>query len=299
MALSAVLLTGISEFKKPVFYGMGGVLLLFLIPNLFHLHAVSSENWGASGAKFSLSYMFSPPGYNLKANGLFYLNNKGFPVLFTLLAVWGAIAASGWKKKIVIGLWFLLFWGVFIVFYAGSYTYGADNRFSLVSYMPLAIFSGLGVGWIHQKLKKISSNRWVTAIPAVIIVFVFTAFLPLIRASGEEAWAARADHLYAQKFADLVPTNSLILTHNPNLFMLWGKNAAQASLLTTDPAFLDNSLAQFSGGVYFHFNFWCNVDDPLQKQFCQNILDNFQTELIKEYRERDYRFALYKVLGRR
>ena len=287
----SILFIGFNALKMPVFYGMGGMLFLALIPHLFHLYAVRGEPWGSIEAKFGLKYI----AYNLKTNVFFYLDNHEFPLLFTILAILGLLTAIGWKKKIIVSMWFLLFWGIFIPFYAGSYQYGADVRFSLVSYMPLAIFSGLGIEWTLKKLKKGSNNKWSQFIPIVIVGFTFLSFLPFIQSTGEEAWGARADHLYAKKFSELLPKNSLILTHNPNMFLLWGKSAAQTSLVFNNPAFVENVFERFGGGIYFHYNFWCNVNDPHQNQFCQNILDRFETQLIKEYHERNYRFALYKV----
>ena len=288
-----LLLTGISEFRKSTLYGMGGMLALLIVPHLFHIYSVQGENWGASGAKFAMNYV----AFNLKTNGLYYLNNREFPLLFALLALLGLGVAKDWRRKVIVGLWFLLFWGIFVVFYAGSYQYGADVRFSLVSYMPLAIFAGLGLGWIHQKLG--GRPIGIQLIPLLIVLFVFSSFLPMIRATREEAWAPRADHMYAQKFARMLPENSLILTHNPNIFFLLGKNAAQASLISTDPAFVEEIFNRFRGGVYFHYNFWCNVDDPVQTQFCQNVLNMFETRLVAEYSERNYRFALYKLVNKK
>jgi hypothetical protein len=294
LAFAALLLfTGVSEFRKPTLYGMGGMLALLVVPQLLHIYSVRTEAWGAIGARFSLNYL-AP---NLNTNGIFYLDNQEFPLLFTLLALLGLCVARGWGKKAFVGIWFLLFWGIFLVFYAGSYRYGADVRFSLVSYMPLAIFAGLGLGWIHEKLGRRPIG--VRLIPALIVLFAFSSFLPGIHARRQEAWASRADHMYAQKFAEILPENSMILTHNPNMFFLWGKSAAQASLVSQNPVFADGLLNHFQGGVYFHYNFWCNVDDPVQKQFCLNVLDMFETELIREYTERNYRFALYKLIRRK
>ena len=50
--------------------------------------------------------------------------------------------------------YFLLFFGIALLFYAGSYDYGADVRYSLATYPPLAILGGLGmarlVRWIER-----------------------------------------------------------------------------------------------------------------------------------------------------
>jgi len=40
------------------------------------------------------------------------------------------------------------------------------------------------------------------------------------------------------------------------------------------------------------------VQDPVQVRFCQNVLARFDAVVVKEYRERDYRFALYRLSRR-
>jgi hypothetical protein len=52
---------------------------------------------------------------------------------------------------------------------------------------------------------------------------------------------------------------------------------------------------RYAGGVYLHWNFWCNVPDPLQQSFCIQALDGHPAELVTEYREREQRFALYRL----
>ncbi len=73
------------------FWVMGLIAFAFFIPHLWHLWAVSGHSWGADGAKFSLLFLAK----NLMTNGLYYMDNKAFPVLFTLLAVIGFVAGSG------------------------------------------------------------------------------------------------------------------------------------------------------------------------------------------------------------
>src|SRR5262245_3721942 len=163
--------------------------LLLLVPMVLHLCAVRGEPWGADGPKFSLTYVLS----NLAVNGPFYWMNQGFPLLFTVLGLVGVGWREQVREKTILLIWFLLFWGAFLPFYAGSYGYGVDVRFSLVSYLPLAILAGRGA----DKL-----GVWITAskgLPGhyavlLAIALVFGSFLPLIRSTGEEAWAARADH---------------------------------------------------------------------------------------------------------
>ena len=96
--------------------------------------------------------------------------------------------------------------------------------------------------------------------------------------------------------ARTLPANAVVLTHNPGMFQLWGVNAAQLSIATTDPAYVDETLPRrYAGGVYLHWNFWCNVSDPIQRGFCDRALASFPAEMIRERRTRDYRFAFYRV----
>ena len=130
-------------------------MTLFLLPHFLHFYAVSGHSWGTQGSKFSLEFL----AHNLDTNGIYYLNNKFFPLLITVLALIGLFCPQKGKKwRWLIFLWFLPFWGIFLFFYAGSYTYGADVRFALTSFMPLAVLAGIGGGWI--------GNKQVKAVPA-------------------------------------------------------------------------------------------------------------------------------------
>ena len=118
---------------------------------------------------------------------------------------------------------------------------------------------------------------------------------PVVRATTEEAWAARADVRFARTFATEIPRNSYVLTHNPGMFHLWGVNAGQMSLVTSSPEYMRFLAGRYSGGIYLHWNFWCNVQDPVQPQICRAALATATGEIVTEYRERDQRFAFYRL----
>jgi hypothetical protein len=54
-------------------------------------------------------------------------------------------------------------------------------------------------------------------------------------------------------------------------------------------------LPRYAGGVYLHWNFWCNVSDRVQQEFCEASLQRFPHTLVREHRERDYRYGFYKL----
>jgi hypothetical protein len=282
------------ELQRPRLWWatLGGVILCALAAG--HLVAMRHESWQATGARFSFEYARR----NLPTNLGFYVADERFPVIYTALAAVAAAMAANRRALAVLAIWFLAFWSVFVFFYAGSYNWGANVRYSLMTYAPLAVLAGAGAGWLGDGWLRVLGRAAVWVVVAAL-VFQFLWYMPQARDVGEESWAARADVVHAREFAALAPPESMILTQNPNMFLLWGQNAAQLSLATTDEDYVRRyMLSRFTGGVYVHWNFWCNVPDELQQSFCRNALDRFPTELVAERTVRDQRFALYRILTR-
>jgi hypothetical protein len=59
--------------------------------------------------------------------------------------------------------------------------------------------------------------------------------------------------------------------------------------------YVDFLNAQHSGGIYVHWNFWCNVDDPVQQALCPQALGQRPVELVREYRDRGQHYAFYRM----
>ena len=133
---------------------------------------------------------------------------------------------------------------------------------------------------------------------AAAVVAHFPVYLPLVRATGEEAWAARADVTHARSFAQGLPPNSFVLTHNPSMFHIWNVAAGQMSMVITDRNRAPQLFARFTGGVYLHWNFWCNVQDPVQTKFCHTALDMFPHDVVDSRQEREYKYVLYRLQPR-
>ncbi len=266
--------------------------LFLLLPHVLHLYCFSGNSWGAGQDKFSIFYIRP----NLLSNGLFFLDNRDFPVLLTAFFFVALFARRLAKEKIMLLFWLLFFWGVFLFFYAGSYHYGADVRFVLMALPPFSLLAGLGLSSLDGAMKRLTGKKIPLAAGVVLLAFLW--FLPKARAVGEEAWAARADHRYAAAMAEKLPADSLVFTHNPNMFLFWGKSAAQASILAgCDRALMESWKARFPGGIFFHFNFWCNVSDPVQQSFCARILAKFRHREVLKFSARDYTYILYIIDG--
>lgn len=278
------------ELTRPRLWWVALLAFGLLALHLGHLFVVRNEGWGTSEARLSLGYVAA----NLPVNAGFYFGDERFPVVFSLLALVGLSGRQRDTSRLPIVLYFLLFFGILLLFYAGSYNYGADVRYSVMTYPPVAVLGGLGAARVTGWIGRMRQTPPAWALATAALVFQFLWYMPLVRATGEEAWAARADVGFAASVvADLGP-NAYVLTHNPGMFHVWGTNAGQMSALMTNPTYLDYLATRYTGGVYLHWNFWCNVNDPAQQDFCRRALTLKPVETVREDRVRDQRFAFYR-----
>ncbi len=294
------------EIGRPRVWWVGLLFFGLVAVHIGHTFAVRNEGWGTTDARLSFKYL----GLNLPVNLGFFLGDERFPILFSVLAAiglgirrrdrshdgetWHARRAQVPGGRLAMLVYFLAFFGVDLLFYAGSYDYGADVRYSLMTYPPLAVLGGLGASRVLRWVRRVRP-----ALPAELaitgaLLFQFLWYVPLVRATGEEAWAARADVRFARSAASSLPDDSYVLTHNPGMFQVWGVNAGQMSLVVSNPGYLDYLVTRFAGGVYLHWNYWCNVMDPVQRSFCQKALALRPAELVRDSRDRGERYALYR-----
>lgn len=292
VVLLVIVLFAPQEMATWRFWFAGAIGLALVSVHLAHITAVRNESWGSAGPRFSTAYF----AQNLRVNGGFFLGDGRFPFVYTILAVAGLASSFRLRAALIPLVQFLLFWGVFLFFYAGSYNYGADDRFSLMCYPPMAMMAGIGAHALTSRTAERLRSRRTYAVAYLALGVQFLWYAPMARSIGEEAWAARADVKFARAFVRELPANSFVLTHNPNMFHLWGQSAGQASIAANEREYYERMLLnRYAGGIYFHWNFWCDVADPVQQRFCSDLLERFPHTLVREYRERDYRYALYRI----
>jgi dolichyl-phosphate-mannose-protein mannosyltransferase len=280
------------EFTRPRLWWAGLLFLAFVAVHVGHMVAVRNEGWGTTAERVSLSYVAG----NLRVNGWFYLRDARFPMTYTLLATLGLWGWRGEAGRMAMALYFLVFFGIALLFYAGSYDYGADIRYSLATYPAIAILGGLGmarlVRWVERLKPGLPALQGLTAALAFQFLWWYS---PVVRATTDGAWAARADVQFARSLVPELRGNSYVLTHNPGMFQVWGVNAGQMSLAVTNPAYVDDLAIRFTDGVYLHWNFWCNVQDPIQPELCARVLHLRPGDPVRDYRERDQHYILYRL----
>jgi hypothetical protein len=298
IALTVLLLARHEFLTRRLWLGAAGGLVVSSLAVL-HILAVSNEGWGTTGPQLSWRHAVA----NFSTNFFFFFRDERFSTLSGAAAVVGLLAPGRLRERLALAGYFLAFWLVFLFFYAGSYNYGADVRYSLMTYVPIAILAAAGLWRLADHVRWWRGGTWTDGLAfasiAAILFAQFLWYLPLVRETGEEAWAARADVRYAREFVARLPPNSVVLTHNPAMFHLWNVSAAQMSITRGDPHAIERLQARFAGGVYLHWNYWCNVPDPVQNSFCKTGLNEYAHELVESRRERDFEYALYRMQGDR
>lgn len=291
---ASILLFSSGKFFDKKFWAYSLFASFMLMPHLIHLYAVSGRPWGAEGSKFSLSFFAN----NFSVNSLFYLNNSEFPAVFTLLAFSGLLFSRGSTKyKASLFAWFLLFFGIFLFFYAGSYHYGADVRFSLLTFLPLAVLAGIGADSVRLKLESLMPSFQSTGVLLMTFLILFSAirFFNAVNREGQEAWGARYDHKFAKEFIQNIPKRSIVLSQNPAMFLLWGQNSIQAYSGLEQPELIKQLIDKYQGHVYFHHNYWCNTKSIRNIRLCKAIREKYDLTEVAAAREQDHEYGLYKI----
>ncbi len=295
-AVAAILVFRPKVFARLRSWGGALIAAAFLAPMALHLYAVSGESWGAEGARFARSFAAA----NLSVNGPYYFNNVEFPAAFAVLALLGLVMGkSKLRLRLLMLFWFALFWSIFLYFYAGSYNYGADERFALLSFAPLSVLAGAGLGRLRDMVVS-SVGKTRASVVAIAVTAAFALpFLPQVLTVGQEAWASRLDHHYAHRFAENLPARSVTLTHNPTLFLLWGRGAAQAYAAVAAEETVKDMLRRFPGQVYFYYDYWCNTPSVRNRRLCGEIMARWDLEPVDSATEKNYTYALYRILGKK
>jgi hypothetical protein len=279
------------ELQRPRGWWAAALFLWLAAVPVAHLFAVRQAGWGTDAPRFGAAYV-AP---NLRVNGRFFLADWRFPVLFTGLAIVGAADRRRGFERVAIGIYFLLFFGVALAFYAGSYNYGADVRYSLMTYPALAVFAGVGLARTVRAMDRVAPRGRAAALSVAVLLFAFLLYAPGVRATTEEAWAARADVGFAKSVATQLPAGSYVLSQDPGMFQVWGISSGQMARVAANPAYGRWLASRFAGGLYVHWNFWCNTQDPAQSAICRQVMGLGNTIPIAETRARDQRFAFYRL----
>ncbi len=277
--------------KDSVAWGTLAFALALIGPNLSQLWSVRGEDWGAAdGQRFNFSEM----GENLHSNFSYFLTDQYFPIAATCLALVGLgwLLVNARAASIVLAVWFLPAWGIFVLFYAGGYHYGASNRYALISAAPVAIAMGIGIGalWTWGSARP----AWF-GIASGLIVLSWSRTLAFVPHRGREAFEAQQETQFVAQQAQSLPTGSLIISHVPSMWLIEGRNSAVWFTVENLAKTHLNELAnQYPGGVYLHYGYWEHAEIERGDEAARIIVD-FNAKEIARMPSHAMNFAIYRL----
>jgi hypothetical protein len=266
------------------------MLVCFLMAqHALHLTAFIHDDWGALGRdKFSTAYLAK----NVKDNLSFFIQNREFPVVFTLFAITGLTAfRAKWREKLFVLIWCGFASLPFLFFYAGSFKYGVDVRFSLFVLPPVCILCSLGMDFTRRVLSHFLSTPHVGAHLALFVAIVFLPHLPFIRTVHEEAWSARFDHDFIVREAKKLPFDAVVFCHCPYIVVTAGRGALHTHYGSDN--YRVDEVFGLTNNVYFYRDYWCYA--PLNKCDFDYFSEHFEMTPVATERLYDREYTLYRI----
>lgn len=289
-------LKGLSGYEKKDFFkilGITSIGIAFLFPIVVHYFHVKSDPWGAEpGETFGLQYF----NKNFSTNIKFFTSNQYFPIIALALLV-GIIISKRSKILEYYILSFLLIFGVYLFFYAGSYEYGADIRYALTSLSPYVIACSIGLATLVKKF----SEKNILLFVVIPLLVNMSLLIPSMRVRGEEGWQAWWDIEFIQnEIKTKLGPDDIIFSTIPYAFHVDKMNGRSTDHLYNQQYI--STLLELDNGqrYYFHYGFWCALEptEGSVAKFCNDIvLENYELEPVIEHERRGTRYALYEIVG--
>jgi hypothetical protein len=272
-------------------WGALALAIALATPSLMHLWSVRTENWGANdGRRFAYDFI----GKNFQTNAGYFVESHWFPLAGTILALAGVLWLLGRSRTagLALGTWFAFSWGIFILFYAGSYHYGASSRYALVSCAPVAIFMGIGLAALYGRLQRVPILFYGLAAGALINWVAVSHYVPTL---AREAVEARADIDFVAEISPSLPKGSLVISLDPCLWLLQGVNSSQFFVVNNMVRSQMRELVnQYPGGIYVHWGFWHNAEPNLARETADLLAETHAT-VFRRMQSQAHKLALFRI----
>ncbi len=272
-------------------WGALALALALAAPTLLHLWSMHTEDWGAkNGDRFGWDFI----GKNLASNAGYFVDSEWFPVAGTVLGLAGVLWLLGRNRGagVALGVWFALSWGIFVVFYAGGYYYGASSRYAVVSCAPVAIFMGIGLTALLRRLWCVPVTACGLAAAGMVNWVAGMHYVPTL---SREAVEAEADADFIARAARTLPEGSLVLSPDPCMWLLQGINSSQ--YFTSDEMVhhdMRELASQYPGGVYAHWSFWHNAEPAIAAETAKLLVETKAREVMRTQCQ-TFKLALFRI----
>ena len=272
-------------------WGALALSVALAMPNVLHLWANRAESWGATdGRRFAFDFIDK----NLHSNGGYFLDGTWFPLAGTLLALVGIgwLLARNRTAGLAVGVWFVLSWGIFILFYAGGYQYGASSRYAVVSCAPVAILMGVGLAGLYGALRRLPLLAFGLGGCGLISWVATMHYVPTL---SREAMEAVADVNFVARMSRVLPEGSLVISPDPCMWLLQGGNSSQFFIMDHMVHEEMRELAnQYPGGIYVHWGFWQNAEPSAAETTAKLLAETHATEVARAQCQ-TFKYAIFRI----
>jgi|GEM_PF-445799 len=272
-------------------YSVVAIAFTLTIPELMHVWSMHTEDWGArDGRRFASDFIPA----NLASNAGYFVDGHWFPIAGTVFLIAGLVYLFKNRASSALSLllWLVPAWGIFILFYAGGYHYGASSRYGVVSCAPIAVGMGIGAAGLWHMLK--SRPAWLALVFGGLGLNWLSAmhYVPSITRESAEA---RADIDFVHRVAPTLPEGCLVISCNPCIWNIEGRNSSQfftiEDMVRTQLIELRN---QYPGGIYVHWNFWDNVEPTLAED-ARKLIHDTSAQTVVSTTSQDHYLAILRV----
>jgi hypothetical protein len=127
------------------------------------------------------------------------------------------------------------------------------------------------------------------------IVLNWASAMSFVPTLGRESNEARADIDFAREVAARLPTGALVISTDPCIWNVLGRNAAQLycveAMLRTE---MRELVRQYPGGIYLHWDYWMNTQPQFAKVWRQLVIDTRATVFARRNAEA-VEFAVFRL----
>ncbi|HYR90579.1 MAG TPA: glycosyltransferase family 39 protein [Terriglobia bacterium] len=212
---------------------------------------------------------------NFKADISYFFDPFRFPVLVTPLFGIAFVRRNTFR----LALWTGLLLGVYLFFYAGTFT--VTPRYSIQLAVPMAVLAA-----------SVTKQRYTTAALLLSSALAFTQW----RSGPEYVPELIDDHAFATELASRLGHDDLVVTTEPEVFLNNGAHAMNAFYAADQPEQLHRELRRYRRVLYYA-GAQTNVVNGPEWQADQWMKSHYKLRAIDSRRVGNVRIAYFEVSG--
>jgi hypothetical protein len=263
--------------KIPVKWkAIASALLVAELAHIGWLMTVTPVLAAAEKAPVWMSLGFIPG--NLVANVRYLFNPMQFPAGVMAAAVVAGLKRSGKGGRGLLALQIGAMFGVYILFYAGSFD--MNPRYSIQFLAPLAVVAASAL-----TRPVFIAGAILSLVLPYTVRLEFTGYLQ----------ALAADHRLSVQFASQIGASDLVLSTEPQIFLNQGREAVDAAFAFERRDKLDEVMRR-PGKIWYHAGATTNLVETREWRADQWVKSNLELHLIDAHEVAGTKIAFYEVL---